>query len=552
MRTILLLCVVVMAMVVSAVSISRADVPNVISYQGRLTDAADVAATDGPYLIRFVIYDAESGGAEVWNSGYQTVQVSDGIFDVLLGAPPMPVISGTIVNDTMLYLGITVGTDPEMEPRTRLTSTPWTFKARNADVADLATTATNADMVDGQHASAFAASAHAHSYSPLGHGHKTDDIVSGTFGSDFFSAYDDLEAEGYLDNNAQSDLLTQLQLDSRFSRLSHTHSTYVDRYTNDYIYGTKNFSQWITADSGRVRIGQTTPIFVNDVNYESGASTGANIYLENRGGATTAGILVTMETDGGSGYGVTSTARSYTDGNTSGIRYAFNGYAKDASAVYGGRFRAEDGTYAYGAYGYASGPSLKYGVYGATSSSTANYGGYFYGNVRITGSTSKALGGMLIDHPLDPENQYLAHCDVESPEMKNVYDGVVTLDGVGRAVVELPKYFDALNESYRYQLTPIGAPAPNLHIAEEISNNEFAIAGGEPGMRVSWQVTGIRKDAMAKAMPVEIEQLKSAEDRGKFQNPEVFGRGVEDAVDAKNVEEHDLDQVDTQSEREER
>jgi hypothetical protein len=42
-----------------------------------------------------------------------------------------------------------------------------------------------------------------------------------------------------------------------------------------------------------------------------------------------------------------------------------------------------------------------------------------------------------IDHPLDPANKYLNHSAVESPDMKNIYDGVVTLDADGEAVVEL-------------------------------------------------------------------------------------------------------------------
>ena len=50
--------------------------------------------------------------------------------------------------------------------------------------------------------------------------------------------------------------------------------------------------------------------------------------------------------------------------------------------------------------------------------------------------------------------------------MKNIYDGVADLDAHGRAEVVLPDWFEALNENYRYQLTPIGAAAPDLHIAE--------------------------------------------------------------------------------------
>ena len=50
-----------------------------------------------------------------------------------------------------------------------------------------------------------------------------------------------------------------------------------------------------------------------------------------------------------------------------------------------------------------------------------------------------------IDHPLDPENKYLRHTSIESDDMKNVYDGVVTLNDNGEAWVQLPNWFQALN-----------------------------------------------------------------------------------------------------------
>ena len=93
----------------------------------------------------------------------------------------------------------------------------------------------------------------------------------------------------------------------------------------------------------------------------------------------------------------------------------------------------------------------------------------------------------------------------------------------GEASVELPLWFEALNQEFRYQLTSIGAPGPNLYIAEEISERRFKIAGGTPGMKVCWQVTGSRKDAWAQANPLIVEQEKSARERGHYLHPEVHG-----------------------------
>jgi len=146
------------------------------------------------------------------------------------------------------------------------------------------------------------------------------------------------------------------------------------------------------------------------------------------------------------------------------------------------------------------------------------------GNLSIAGNMSKAGGSFKIDHPLDPANKYLYHSFVESPDMMNIYNGVVTLDGKGRASVVLPDWFEALNRDFRYQLTAIGAPGPNLYIAEEVSGNQFKIAGGKPGSRVSWQVTGVRHDAWAEAHRIPLEVEKKGAEQGHYLHPELIGK----------------------------
>jgi hypothetical protein len=95
----------------------------------------------------------------------------------------------------------------------------------------------------------------------------------------------------------------------------------------------------------------------------------------------------------------------------------------------------------------------------------------------------------------------------------NVYNGNVVLDNEGTAVVELPDYFAALNRDFRYQLTPIGAHAP-VYVSQKVKNNKFGIAGGTPGLEVSWQVTGIRQDDYAKEHPIVVDTAKSPAHRG--------------------------------------
>jgi len=199
------------------------------------------------------------------------------------------------------------------------------------------------------------------------------------------------------------------------------------------------------------------------------------------------------------------------------------------------------GSYSYtGVYGSVNGGSgTNYGVYGYAIGSGTNYAGYFSGAIYAT-SASAGIKAFKIDHPVDPETKFLYHSSVESPDMKNVYDGTVVLDGNGEALVELPAYFEALNSDFRYQLTCIGGFAP-VYVTEKISGNRFRVAGGEPGMEVSWQVTGIRHDALAEAQRIEVEVEKPVNIRGKYLNPEAYGlskdMSIEHALDPKLSEE---------------
>lgn len=135
------------------------------------------------------------------------------------------------------------------------------------------------------------------------------------------------------------------------------------------------------------------------------------------------------------------------------------------------------------------------------------------GALNVVGTLSKGGGSFRIDHPLDPTNKYLQHSFVESPDMMNVYNGNALLDEQGQAAIELPVWFEALNRDFRYQLTCIGGFAP-VYVAEEIAGNRFRIAGGKPGLKVSWQVTGIRKDPYAEFHRIQVEVNKPPAEQG--------------------------------------
>ncbi len=208
-----------------------------------------------------------------------------------------------------------------------------------------------------------------------------------------------------------------------------------------------------------------------------------------------------------------------TDGNytMTGILAGENGF----QGVYGNTNRP----FGYGVKATATGT----GTYGIYASGT-DYAGYFSGDVSVTGNVSKGGGSFKIDHPLDPENKYLSHSFVESPDMKNIYDGVVTLNRKGKKWVELPEWFEVLNRDFRYQLTCIGGFA-QVFISQEISNNRFQIAGGKNGMKVSWQVTGIRKDPYAELHRIQVEEDKPPDEVGLYLHHDCYNQPKEKCID---------------------
>ncbi len=170
------------------------------------------------------------------------------------------------------------------------------------------------------------------------------------------------------------------------------------------------------------------------------------------------------------------------------------------------------------------------GVYGAKGSSGTTFAGYFSGDVLVTGSVYKQGGAFRIDHPQDPANRFLSHSFVESPDMLNIYNGTVVTDERGRAVVELPSYFESLNRDFRYQLTVIGRFAQAI-VEEEIACNRFVIRTNLANVKVSWLVTGVRKDRWAEAHRVSVEEDKPEAERGFYLAPELWGRPEERSLE---------------------
>jgi|GEM_PF-1336287 len=104
--------------------------PSTIAYQGRLADAGGVPLT-GTYNMIFRLYAAAGGNTPLWEEQWtssNSVQVSDGLFNVMLGSLT-PIAQNIITENGNLFLGITVGSDSEMAPRVQLGSVPFASQA---------------------------------------------------------------------------------------------------------------------------------------------------------------------------------------------------------------------------------------------------------------------------------------------------------------------------------------------------------------------------------------------------------------------------------------
>jgi uncharacterized protein YaiE (UPF0345 family) len=114
-----------------------ADIPKLINYQGMLTQSdGTTPVEDGAYDVVFKIYASESGNDSLWSESHLGVQVTNGLFGVMLGSVNLL----DVPFDTEYWLEITV--DGETMPRFQLTSVGYAFHAKMADTASAAVTAT--------------------------------------------------------------------------------------------------------------------------------------------------------------------------------------------------------------------------------------------------------------------------------------------------------------------------------------------------------------------------------------------------------------------------
>ncbi len=630
-----------------------AEVPPLINYQGRLADTLG-NPTDTAVDMTFSLYADPEGAILLWTETHPVIEVSSGLFHVLLGgAEPIP---DTVFTGEVRWLGLQIGSDIEGDPRITMVSVPYAFRAwhaLDAHHAEVAGFSVFAESVGEDAVGSPQILNGSINLEDLGHNYASEGMVIKWVDDGWAMANDSigggsftLPYSGTVSNAATAFDITNngVGSGSAVKGVSDSSDAVVGQTNNSGKSGVYGFSssgfgvtgrcegdnhgvlgwtQSLNSDHAGVRainVGQGPGLSAQAANYGiQGTATnglsGIGVYGKN----TNNGIGGWFEAIGTGGTGIyaygaglagdfAGAVRVLATGEYAGYFYndsadadavlmaeyggtghtsaaAISGICtpRDRSGV-GGYFKAgwkgivteveADGTgsppndyygiwcdvsntgtsypgFNNGISSWVNGAGRNYGVYTYTAGggvyncallavvngpdSAENYAGYFDGDVAVTGTVSQNVSTFKIDHPLEPESSYLSHASVASPELKTVYDGLAVLDAEGVAEVRMPEYISALNRDFRYQLTCVGGYAP-VYVAEEISEGRFMIAGGEPGLKVSWQVTGVRNDAAALATDYEIESLKTIETRGKYLHPEALGLGAESKISNAIVE----------------
>jgi hypothetical protein len=457
------------------------------TYQGQLRQNG--TPFTGNATITFDLYDGPSGGNLIGTETLGSVPVTEGLFTVRLNDGGQFGVNA--FNGNARWLAITVNGAP-LTPRQELTAAPHALFALDAD------------RLDGLDSTAFLQSVPV----PL--------TLSGT------SATHIIRGENAAGNSGATGVFGLCTGASGIK---------------NGVYGLSNSTQgrgvlgWADAATGT-----TYGVYgLND------STSGRGVYgLASTATGTTYGVYGDCVST--TGIGVRGRAQA-----TTGVNYGgyFQSNSDSGTAVFATATTTNDNDNHYGVYASASG-AFGRGVWGVNTNTvggaagvvgendSGNYGVFSYGNLGASGTKS-----FMIDHPLDPENKYLKHYCTEGPEPQNVYNGVVTTGADGKAWVELPDYFAAINESFRYQLTVVddteGPGFVQVKIARKIEDNRFMIMTSAPNIEVSWEVKARRNDLWVQKHGAPAEVDKPDHERGKYQHPELYGQPAERGVNFHRV-----------------
>jgi hypothetical protein len=522
---------------------SESVVPPVVKFGGVLTDGSGKPLT-GTVGVTFSLYKDSEGGAALWVETQNVQTDKTGHYSVMLGSASTHGLPGDrFASGEARWFGVQAQAQVE-QPRTVLMSVPYALKAADAET------------IGGLPPSAFLKASESRSLPSA----KSNPIVAGVTGGGTTNHVTKWVGPNKLGNSnvfdgpagnvgiattsptAKLDVNGGARVRGDASVNGNLSVTHIGAST--LSTSTLSASSVTTGTLSATSSGETISAVMNGAGNNAAAVAGAataggdsgftfgvwGTSASNQGrgvlgqavGNASVGVLGELGS-GGTGVGIEGKALPGSNGQgVWGETFAqagANGFGPDGvdglshSSVGSGVFAFNDST----------GDAL------AARNQSGGLAGDFLGDVEVDGNLSKSAGSFKIDHPLDPANKYLYHSFVESPDMMNIYNGTATTDGQGKATVQMPEWFEALNRDFRYQLTVIGQFAQAI-VASEMTDRTFTIQTDKPNVKVSWQVTGIRQDAWANAHRIPVEVQKAEGDRGLYLHPEVFGASAEKSI----------------------
>jgi len=358
-----------------------------INYQGKLTDQLGALLT-GTYNIKFVIYDAATGGNCLWAARgacgavtARSVSVSSGIFNVMLGDTTAGdnAITLDFASDSY-YLGVTVESDAEISPRRRIGAAGYAF---NADTLDGLNTSNAGGS--GAYVPVTDASGNLTITGKIGSGTST---IVGRFSVDTADA----ATKGIVIRRVASQTANLMEWQNETATIL----GYIDASgnigTSGTVYstsvGTSTFSGGLSVNVLNVSSASATSTFANGIQLNGGCfrmpdgtcagAGGANTSLSNLSGVA---INTSLLSDTNNTDDLGSPTKSWKDIYASGTAYVVKTSAAPLSyGVYADAGGVGGGGNAYGVYAYGHDyAGISYGIYAKASSaySSTNYAGYF-------------------------------------------------------------------------------------------------------------------------------------------------------------------------------
>jgi hypothetical protein len=520
-------------------------VPSLINYTGVLKDTSGRTLTSVTG-VTFLLYSAEQGGAPLWLETQNVTPDKSGRYTVQLGVTSAKgVPSDLFVSGEARWLAVQIGSEAE-QLRALLVAVPYAMKAADAQT------------LGGLPASAFA----------LATKDRTVKASAASSGPTSPSATSSIPPPIAPNVTTAGGTAQRLAMFTTPTNIQNSIVAQAGTAAIDVLgklgVNTTAPAQSLDVTSGNAIVrgvgnfkanGETATIYVGDTShpiramYNKGLAIGAfkapqAIFIADYTGVVGIGTMtpppnVQLEVDAQRssyairGKGFTAALNSGESGGTGleGLGGTGDPSNSNSTGGYGILAFGGPGEYADGVGGFFAGANYTFRGDGVDAyAGSGGLAGYFAGDILVTGAVIAGSKDFKIDHPLDPANQYFVHASVESSEMMNMYAGNVTTDVHGEAIVQLPNWFETLNTDFRYQLTVIGQFAQAI-VGRKIQNNRFEIRTSAPNVEVSWQVTGVRQDAYAKAHPLVVEQEKEAQLRGYYIHPELYGAPPEKQIE---------------------